>query len=47
MPMDYDPETGEFPIRPELDDEIDENVLASMASSISPTTAYCSSNTLS
>lgn len=32
-PMDYDPETGEFPDRPELDDEVDENVLASMASS--------------
>lgn len=31
MPMDYDLETGDFPVRPDLD-EIDENVLAGMAS---------------
>ncbi len=31
MIADYDPETGAFPDRPELEGEIDENVLACMA----------------
>ena len=36
MPMDHDPERGEFPVRLEFDDEVDENVLAGMASSGKP-----------
>jgi hypothetical protein len=34
--MDHDPETGAFPDRPELEDEVDENVLASMTPSKRP-----------
>lgn len=31
MPMDFDPDLGDFLIIPEFDNEVDQNVLASMA----------------